>query len=233
MLRADGSPGSLAGHRKRIVRSPFAWIVNVGRALYYCSFAPGYPAFIIVAYVRDSMSWRLFRKGRLRALDSAIQRKKIDTPLINLLGKVGKSEKLAPLSSCAGRTYLAKKSVGNPVPRRYYRIWHTANREEVELALSRYASRQLLWFIVEPFSLHIAAKDISSAFAFVEKMEKHDVSCSLRKRKDHIEITAKGPFGMNFPVNPFEGEWNAVVDIAHRIMDANLALIKKLERKRW
>lgn len=179
------------------------------------------------------MSWRVFRKRRIRALESAMESGKVDEHISGLLKAISKNENLATLSSCSGRILLAKQKIGKVSPNRYYRVWHKADREEVELALSGYALKQLLWFIVEPFALSIAAKDIESAFSFIKKMEKRGVRCSVSEKQGRIDVEARGPFGMSFPVNPVDGQWNDIVDAANRLMDANLALLKKLEKTKW
>ena len=179
------------------------------------------------------MSWMIFRKRRIRALESAMRSGKVDKHIAGLLDGISKNEKLATLSSCAGRIFLAKWKIGKVSPDGYYRIWHKADREEIELALSGYALKQLLWFVMEPFSLSVAAKDTESAFSFIKKMEKRGVGCSVLRKQGRIDIEAKGPFGMNFPVNPIDGQWNEIVDIANNVMGANLTLLKKLEKVKW
>ena len=174
----------------------------------------------------------MFRKGRARALESAIKSGKVDRHAVRLLKAISKNENLATLSSCSGRIFLAKRKIGK-LSKDYYRIWHKADREEVELAISGYALKQLLWFVVEPFSLSVAAKDTERAFPFIKKMEKRGVRCSVSKRQGRIDIEARGPFGMSFPANPIVGEWNDIVDLANEVMDANLALLKKLEKVKW
>ena len=179
------------------------------------------------------MSWRVFRKNRIRALESAMESRKVDEHISGLLKAISKNEKLATLSSCSGRIFLAKQKIGKASPNGYYRIWHKADREEIELALSGYALKQPLWFVVEPFTLSIAAKDVEGAFSFTRKMERRGVRCSMSEKQGRVDVEAKGPFGMGFPVNPVEGQWDGIVDIANRLMDANLALLKKLEKTRW
>ncbi len=179
------------------------------------------------------MSWRVFRKRRIRALESAMESRKVDEHISGLLKAISKNENLATLTSCSGRIFLAKQKIGKASPNGYYRIWHKTDREAVELALSGYALKQLLWFVVEPFTLSIAARDIESAFSFIKKMEKAGVRCSVTEKRGRIDIEARGPFGMRFPVNPVEGQWDDIVDIANRLMDANLALLKKLEKNNY
>ncbi|MHA2066242.1 MAG: tRNA-wybutosine modification methyltransferase TYW3 [Candidatus Thorarchaeota archaeon] len=179
------------------------------------------------------MSWRLLRKSRMRALDTALRKGKVDEEMVNLLQAIGKSQKLAPLASCGGRVFLARWEIGKAEPGKYFSIWHSAEREEVELALSRHGVRKNIWFAVEPFSLSVAAKDAESAFSFSRKMKRRDVLCSISKKKGRYDIEARGPFRMSFPVNPIEGYWNDIVDAANELMDENLKVIKKLEKVRW
>ena len=178
------------------------------------------------------MSWRVFRKQRIRALETAIRGRKIDKNLEGLLKAISKNENLATLTSCSGRILLTKwrkeKHSSN-----YYRIWHKADREEVELAISGYALKQMLWFVVEPFSLSVAAKDADSAFAFAKKMEKMGINCSISKKKERYDIEAKGPHSMRMPVNPILGHWDDIVDIANDVMETNLELLKKSEKVKW
>lgn len=179
------------------------------------------------------MGWGTFRKSRIRALESAMESGKVDKHIAGLLEAISKNEKLATLSSCSGRILLARWRIGKVSPDGYYRIWHRADREEVELALSGYALKQLLWFVVEPFSLSVAAKDMESSISFMKKIEKRGVRCSLSKKQGRFDIEARGPFGMSMPVNPIVGEWDDIVDLANEVMDANLALLKELEKVKW
>jgi len=103
------------------------------------------------------------------------------------------------------------------------------------MAISEYNNKTPLWFKVEPFILHVAAKDIASAQRFLKLVRSVGVKRggiqSISKDKVLIEVQGNGY--MAIPVEPFTGEWNKILTIANRMMIMNMEVIKKMEKRNW
>ena len=181
--------------------------------------------------------WKDFRKTRLKLLENAAKAEKVDGKILNLLEKINNNRNLATISSCYGRVVLLEFDVMKTKKRSaFYRKWHRrVNAEEVELAVSSYAGKLPLWFRVEPFILHVAAKDMKAASDFLNKMRKAGVRRGGIQgiQKDRVNIEVQGTTGMYLPATVFEGSWNNLVRIANKMMELNEKQIRKLVRVKW
>jgi tRNA wybutosine-synthesizing protein 3 len=183
------------------------------------------------------MSWTTYRAARLASYKKALEEGKVDAPAIRLLGKINANPGLVTLSSCSGRIDLLVYDIDRGKKESsHYAKWHEpASHEDFEMKLNAYTGKPTLWFKCEPFILHVAARDVGMADAFVKKMRANGVRRGGIQAigKQRVAIEVSGSSYMSFPVEPMEGEWNEVLDIANRMMKKNLELIGRLEKVEW
>jgi len=181
--------------------------------------------------------WKDFRKKRAELLENAVKAKKVDEKILSLLEKINKNKNLVTISSCYGRVVLLEFDIMSTKKRSvFYKKWHRkVSAEEVELAVSSYAGKLPLWFRVEPFILHVAAKDMKSAADFLVKCRKAGVRRGGIQglQKDRVSIEVQGTTSMYLPADIFEGSWNDLIKTANRIMELNEKQIRKLVRVEW
>lgn len=178
--------------------------------------------------------WSDFRKIRIKLLDEAIKNKRVDADIISLLQKINENKDLVTVSSCFGRIVLLEFDITKTKKTaRFYQKWHRkVNTEEVELALSQYTGKLPLWFKVEPFILHVAAKDMKSALNLYSKIRGAGVKRGGVQgiQKDRVTIEVQGTAGISLPADAFEGSWDELILIANKMMELNEKQIRKLEK---
>ncbi len=181
--------------------------------------------------------WKDFRKTRLKLFENAVEEEKVDEKILRLLEKINRNKNLITISSCFGRIVLLEFDIMKTKKRSaFYRKWHRrVSAEEVELAVHSHTGKLPLWFRVEPFILHVAAKDVKSAAGFLDKMRKAGVRRGGIQgiQKDRVNVEVQGTAAMYLPVNVFEGSWNELVKIANRLMELNEKQVKRLESTGW
>ncbi len=181
--------------------------------------------------------WKDFRKTRMQVLNKVVKEKKVDEKILKLLQKINENPDLVTISSCFGRVVLLSFDVmKTKKTSRFYKKWHRrVNAEEVELAVSAYAGKLPLWFRVEPFILHVAARDMKTAADFLTKMRKTGVRRGGIQgiQKDRVNVEVQGTTALYMPVDVFEGSWNELVRVANRMMELNEKQIRKLIRVKW
>jgi len=181
--------------------------------------------------------WKDFRKTRLKLFENAVEEEKVDEKILKLLERINTNKNLVTISSCLGRVVLLEFDVMRTKKvSRFYRKWHRrVSTEEVELAVHSYTGKLPLWFMIESFILHVAAKDMKTAAAFLTKMRNAGVKQGgiQEIQKDRVNIEVQGTVALHMPVNVFEGSWDELVRIANRLMELNEKQIRKLERASW
>lgn len=180
------------------------------------------------------MSWTAFRKTRLQDLEKALKERKADEQIVPLLNSINQNKNLVTTSSCFGRIVLLQFDLDQrKKTSKFYKKWHRiVDPEEVELALCGYSEKKMLWFKVEPFILHVAAKDEESAHRFLDKMRRAGVKRGGIQgvQNDRITIEVHGTTYMSFPVEHIEGDWEEIIKTANRMMGLNISQVKKLEK---
>lgn len=178
--------------------------------------------------------WGEFRKQRLRDFDEALAAKKVDEGIIPLLKKINKNENLVTTSSCSGRIVLLEFDLNRrKQTAKFYAKWHReVGVEEVESAVSGYTKKPPLWFKVEPFILHVSARDYGAAEAFMARARRAGVKRGGMQGagKGRVAIEIQGTAWMAFPVEAAKPRWAEMVAIANRIMKINAEQTKKLEK---
>jgi len=181
--------------------------------------------------------WKKFKEDRLKVFENALKRNKIDEGITALAKKINKNENLVTTSSCFGRiVFLGSDITSRKKTAEFYKKWHkSADLEEVELAAASYTGKLPLWFMVEPFTLQVSAKDFKSAESFMSKMRKAGVKRGgiQGTSKGRIVIELQGSAGMAVPVYLVDCRWDELVGLANRMMETNSKQIKKLEKIKW
>jgi tRNA wybutosine-synthesizing protein 3 len=179
--------------------------------------------------------WEKYKQQKINSLNSAIEKKLVDQQILKLLKKINKNPSLVSSSSCSGRIVLLQLGEEGKKSASFYAKWHTpADVGDVEMKLSEYTGRMPLWFRVEPFILHVAAKDIDSAKTFLEKIRSAGIKRggiqTIKKEKVTIEIQGSGY--LSVPAEPIN-QWTLLIKIANEMMKKNLNLLRKLEKLDW
>lgn len=176
------------------------------------------------------MSWQTYKQTKMASLKAAIKEGKADKLILPLLRKINLNPDLVSLSSCSGRIVLLMADESGKKNASFYAKWHgTVDPEDVELELSSYSERMPLWFRVEPFILHIAAKDLESARGFMDKLRKSGVKRGgiqvIGKERIMMEFQGTGYLAM--PVD-LVSQWNDLIAIANGMMKKNKEQIRKI-----
>jgi tRNA wybutosine-synthesizing protein 3 len=183
------------------------------------------------------MSWETYRASRLAAYKKALAEGKVDSRIVSLLDNINRNPDLVTLSSCSGRIDLLIFEIEKGKDSaKHYAKWHSpVEREDFEMRLTSYAGKPPLWFKVEPFILHVAARDVKAAIGFMRTVRGNGVKRGGIQgiAKDRVPIEVQGTGYMAFPTEPMEGEWNMVLDIANSMLKRNLEQVKRLEKIEW
>ncbi len=183
------------------------------------------------------MSWISYRQEKIASYKRALADGKVDKRIIALLNKINENPDLATLSSCSGRINLLEFDIKKGKPSAsFFAKWHEpVDNEEFERRLNSYTGKVPLWFKVEPFILHVAAKDAKSATRFVRSMRANGVKRGGMQgiSKDRIPIEVGGTGRVAFPIDLIECEWNDMITLANAMLKKNLSHLKRLEKVKW
>jgi tRNA wybutosine-synthesizing protein 3 len=181
------------------------------------------------------MSWQTYKQRKLASLAQAENKGELDHQIKKLLKKINSNPNLVSLSSCSGRMVLLMVDESGKKGAAFFAKWHKPlDPEEFEMKLTLYTSRTPLWFRVEPFILHVAAKDIDSAKGFLDNIRNAGIKRGGIQAisKDRINMEFQGTGYLAMPADPIR-EWNDLIKIANKLMKKNLWTIKKLEKMDW
>jgi len=182
-------------------------------------------------------AWQKFKSEKIKELKQHEDSGKADLQIMPLVHKINSASDLVTTSSCFGRIILLEYELDEGKKTAdFHKKWHRiVSSEEVELALSEYTDERQLWFKVDPFILHVAAKNLKAAQGFLKLVRSVGVKRggiqSIGKDKVMIEIQGNGI--MAIPTRPINGEWTKIIVIANKMMNKNLEVIKKLEALSW
>ena len=182
------------------------------------------------------MSWKTFKEAKLAAYSKAKEKGEVDVLIVALVEKINMNPDLVSLSSCSGRINLLRFDIDErKSTAEFFAKWHEpVDKEEFEMKLYSYMEKMQLWFKVEPFILHIAAKDVQSAGRFLEKIRKMGVKRggiqTIAKEKVLMEVQGNDTIAV--PADSVE-EWGSLIDTANRMMKRNQDVLKKLEKLEW
>jgi tRNA wybutosine-synthesizing protein 3 len=183
------------------------------------------------------MDWRKFKSQKLKELKEHVESGKADARIMALVDKINEAPDLVTTSSCTGRIVLLEFDLDErKKTSEFYKKWHRIVRaEEVELAVADHNQEVDLWFKVQPFILHVAAKDIKAAQRFLKLMRTVGVKRggiqTIAKGKVMLEV--QGNDNMAIPVAPIEARWNELVSLANKMFKKNIEVLDKLEELAW
>ena len=165
---------------------------------------------------------------------------KADEGIKPLVHRINSAPDFVTTSSCAGRINLVEYDLNEGKKTAdFYKKWHrVVSSEEVELALSGYTDKKMLWFKVEPFILHVAAKDLKAAMRFLKLVrsvgvKRGGIQAITTGENGKVMIEVQGNGQIIIPVEPVQGEWTKIIAIANKMMNKNLEVLKKLEALKW
>jgi len=193
-----------------------------------------------MALKSSDSSWKTFKSSKLKELLEHEESGKADSEIIPLVHRINSASDFVTTSSCAGRINLVEYDLNEGKKTAdFFKKWHrVVSSEEVELALSEYTDKKMLWFKVEPFILHIAAKDITAAMRFLKLVrsvgvKRGGIQTIITGENDKVMIEVQGNGQMIIPVEPVQGEWTKIIVIANQMMIKNKEVIRKMENLKW
>lgn len=181
------------------------------------------------------MSWQIYKQQKLESLAIAIEKGLADPLILKLLERINRDPGLVSLSSCSGRMVLLMVDESGKKNAGFFSKWHTpVDPEEFEMKLASYSRKMPLMFRLEPFIIHIAAKDISCANSFMKKIRAAGVKRGgiqvIGKQRAVMEFQGSGHLAV--PADSVRG-WDDLLKLSNSMMEKNLAMVKKLEKTGW
>ena len=182
----------------------------------------------------------MVKKMHRGTFEKAKEEGKADELLLPLCGFVAKTRGYFTSSGCAGRIMLLGLRKGEDKKGSYFhRKWHrTVSLEEVLEALGEETEGEV-WFKLDPFILHIGAKDLEGAEKILGAMKKAGV------KRGGITVAKPGKFlvelqgsqSMSLPVKKGaeiladERLLKFLVEKANKKLQWNYERLKRLERE--
>jgi tRNA wybutosine-synthesizing protein 3 len=165
---------------------------------------------------------------------------KADRQAISLCRFVAKTKNYFTSSSCAGRIILLElPKGGSKKDANFHRKWHCSTSfGKVKKALAE-NTRGVLWFKLDPFILHIGAKNIGGAAKILSAMKKAGVKRGgiIVAKEGKFLIELQGTESMALPVKKDskmlvdESYLRFIVAEANRKLARNYKRLKKLEQE--
>jgi tRNA(Phe) wybutosine-synthesizing methylase Tyw3 len=177
------------------------------------------------------MDWKKFKSQKEKSLLDAVAKGEADKGILKLLDKINLHKEWVCTSSCFGRIVLFEfeweKNDSN-----FYRKWHRKVKlGEVKRAVDAYKGKKLLWFKLEPFIIHVAAKDVASAKKFLDIARgigiKRGGIQTIKPEKIMVEI--QGHCQLVMPAKAI-ADWKKVVWMANKMFDINLSKLRELKK---
>lgn len=176
------------------------------------------------------MDWKELKKIKKDSLEKAINENKADEKILDLLHKINENDNLVTTSSCFGRIVFLEYS-GDKKSANFYRKWHReVSVKEVQESVEKYKGQSKLWFRVDPFILHVAAKDIMAANKFLKNLR----SCGIKRggiqtiSKNKIMIEVHGHNQLVFPAEAV-GDWESAVNYANTLFRKNSKKVEQIK----
>ncbi len=182
---------------------------------------------------QSSTGWESFRKRTLEKYREALEQGAVDPPIVKLLEIVNANPDYVTTSSCSGRIVLLatgkRERKGESF---FYRKWHRpVMADEVWTAIMNFSGKMRLWFKVDPFIVHISARDLAAAELLVKMARVAGIKIagiiSMDERRAVVEI--RGIDTMALPV------WDGRVLISREygeyiVREANRKITRNIER---
>ncbi len=172
----------------------------------------------------NERSWIMFKESTLNSLEEAKADGLVDEPIIPLLSLINRHPNYVTTSSCSGRLLLL--AIKEHKKDAYmYKRWHDIpSLEEVKKTVENYDDEKALWYKVEPFILHVAAKDIESAMKFAKVCK----AAGLKRfgiqpiRTSRFLIELQGTGRVEIPLESCPApNWQELISTTERLMKKN------------
>ncbi|NPA76839.1 MAG: hypothetical protein GXN93_03740 [Candidatus Diapherotrites archaeon] len=138
--------------------------------------------------------WEEYRKRHLRKYEAARNAGAVDPPIVKILDIINSREDYVTTSSCSGRIAILAASEREKKGETYfYRKWHRPiMHNELQDALNTYSGKGRLIFKVDPFILHVGARNVAAASRLIQIARNAGVKIagiqSIDETKAHVEI---------------------------------------------
>lgn len=167
------------------------------------------------------MEWKKFKEQKIKNFKKAIEEGEADMEVLGLVDAINRKEEYATSSSCAGRILLLEGTLKGET--RHYKKWHSLpGKKEIENAVKKYDGKKILWLKVEPFILHVFAKDHDSAVEFLRRTKKAGVKRGgIQYSRNFYFIEIQGTAGLNTPINACICDWKKIYRIIKRMFREN------------
>lgn len=137
--------------------------------------------------------WESYREKHLKRLEEAKASDEVDTPILPLLELINSNPDFVTTSSCSGRiVLLATSREENKKDSYFHRKWHRPVMVEEVLEGVESFEGSYLWFKMDPFILHVAARDLQLGFSLVKAAREAGVKISgiqsIKPWGVHLEI---------------------------------------------
>lgn len=159
------------------------------------------------------MDWKKFKEQKVKKFEKAMEKGEADKEIMDLVRIINKKEEYVTSSSCAGRILLLEGTVKGDA--RHYVKWHSLPaKKEIENAVKNYKGKKILWLRVEPFILHVFAKDFGSAMEFMRMVKNAGVKRGgIQYSRNFCFIEIQGTAGLNMPVSFCECSFEKIYGI--------------------
>ncbi|MEM4361013.1 MAG: hypothetical protein QXV83_02635 [Candidatus Anstonellaceae archaeon] len=176
------------------------------------------------------MDWEAFKERKLEQLAMAIEAGEVDRKILPLLNLINQKNGLVSSSSCSGRILILKIKKSKKDAKKLL-VWHREiSLGEFKSALRVLGNKNLFWLRVEPFILHILAKDIESAKKVLVAMKLAGIKRGgivYISKKITIEIMGHGQ--LIVPLYLLKN-YKQTIKVINSLMKKNTIKLKKFEK---
>jgi len=181
----------------------------------------------------------MVKERHKKTFEKAVKEGKADKQMHSVCKFVSGTKNFFTSSSCAGRIILLQLPKGeNKKDASFHRKWHCVVREKELWKGIEADSLGELWFKLDPFILHIGAKDLGNARKILACMKKAGVKRGgiIVAKEGKFLVEMQGSQSIAFPVKKgskvlvgkeFMGY---VLRRANKKLEKNYALLKRLEK---
>ncbi|MCX8163719.1 MAG: hypothetical protein N3D10_04180 [Candidatus Micrarchaeota archaeon] len=173
------------------------------------------------------MDWENFKKKKLDALNFALKAGEVDNAIIPFLNLINSQEGLVSSSSCSGRILILKIKKSKKDAKKFL-VWHRKITIKEFLSILRtLENKKFFWLRVEPFILHILAKDLENAKRVLLAMKAAGVKRGgINYISDKITIEIMGHGQLILPLYLVKN-YSMLVKTANKIFEKNSAQAQK------
>ncbi len=178
--------------------------------------------------------FNMLKKHNREELEKAIKEGRADMRMKGLCTYLNSLENFFTSSSCSGRiVLLSVKSIGEKQPKAFHRKWHRKVKlKEVVDALEEKTREKELWFKLDPFIIHIGARDLENARKVLKCMRAAGIKRGgiIVAQKGKFLIELQGTHAMALPVKSHGEELIGREYVTFLVKQANKKLGENYKR---